>query len=422
MASTAGDIITGALLNINAYAPAQALSSQDGTVGLNVLNDLLDSLSNDECFIFTQVETVFTWISGQYEYTVGNPIGGTFTGILTSGSPAITSVTVLPGALLATSGNQTGSTLTDNTNGGANVIPALTTDAQSPPWVQTGGNQTINATTVSQIGVALIFTGALSSGATSATLSSVNGTAGGWPYVSGANNVTFSDGETRSVTFTNGSTAVSWTSGLNNNVTSAASCPNLILMSQNATATPATNPDVITYTVPGNIPISRPLRFRSGFTRASAGGSGNAALDYTFVFVDFDAYKRELLKNVQGPWPYIASYQPTWPYGTLYVYPNPSSGYVGHIFSDYKLSEFTNTSSAYAMPEGYTRALKKLLALELAPIYGKIVTAEMRQQAKEAKTLIQGTNNTPVKVLQYDTSIYRDPPTDAGWILHGGFR
>jgi len=63
----------------------------------------------------------------------------------------------------------------------------------------------------------LIFTGALSSGATSATLSS------SWYYVSGVYTVTFSDKETRSVTFTNGSTAVSWTGGLTSNVTNAAS-------------------------------------------------------------------------------------------------------------------------------------------------------------------------------------------------------
>lgn len=417
-ASTAGDIITGALLNLNAYSPAQTLSSQDGTVGLQTLNDLVDSLNNDEDFPFTQIETIYTWISGQYTYTVGNPTSATtFTGILTSGSNAITSVSPLPSGLLATSGNQTGSTLTDV--GG--VIPSTSQLQPSPPYLQTNSNLISTPTTVTQIGVPLVFTAGLSGGVTSATLSSVNGVAGGWPYVTGANNVTFSDGEVRSVNFTNGSTSVTWTGGLSGNVTSAASAPNVILMSAAATATPSTNPDTISYTIPGNIPIVRPLRFRSGFTRASAGG-GNANLDYSFTFVDFDAYKRELLKNVQGPWPYIATYQPNFPYGLIYVYPNPSAGYVAHLFSDFLIPTFASTTSPYAMPQGYSRALKKLLAIELAPIYGKVVSPELRNSAKAAVDLLKSTNKTPIKTLQYDSSIARAQTVDAGWILHGGFR
>jgi hypothetical protein len=417
--STAADIITGALLNLNAYSPAQTLGSSDGTIGLQVLNDLVSSTNNDEDFPFTQIETIYTWISGQYEYSVGNPTSTTtFTGILTGGSNAITSVTSLPPALLATSGNQTGSTLTDL--GG--VIPSTSNVLPSLPYLQTNGGLISTPTTVTQIGLPLVFTGTLIAGATSATLASVNGTAGGWPYVTGTNNVTFSDGEVRSVTFTANSTAISWTGGLTNNVTAVASAPNVILMSAVATATPATNPDTITYTVPGNIPIARPLRFRSGFTRAAAGGSGNANLDYSFTFVDFDAYKRELLKNVQGPWPYIASYQPTYPYGTLYVYPNPAAGYVGHIFSDFIIPTFASTTAPYSLPHGYARWLKKALAMELAPIYGKIVTAELRNSAKNALDLMKSTNRTPIKTLQYDTSIARAQTVDAGWILHGGFR
>lgn len=324
MAATALDIITGALLNINATAAGQTLSNTDAQTCLNVLNDLLDSLSNDEAFVYTQQETIFTWIAGQFEYTVGNPVGGTFVGTLTAGSPTITGVTSIPSQLAV------GSTLTDL----AAVIP-------------TGTNLVPAPTTVTAIGT------------------------------------------------------------------------NTVTMSANATATPANNPDTITYTVPGNIPMNRPLRFRSGFSRATTTAIAN--LDYSFTFTDFDNYKRELLKNVQGPWPYIAAYQPTFPYGTLYVYPAPGSNYTAHIFSDLILTEFANTSTAYSMPQGYTRALKKLLALELAPNYGKTPSPLLIMQAKEAKQLIKGTNSTPVPVLQFDTALARTQVNDAGWIIHGGF-
>lgn len=61
------------------------------------------------------------------------------------------------------------------------------------------------------------FTGGISSGATSATLSVP------WAYATGAWNVLFSDGENRAVTLTNGLTTATWSGGLSNNVTANAS-------------------------------------------------------------------------------------------------------------------------------------------------------------------------------------------------------
>jgi hypothetical protein len=314
--TTALDIVTGALQNINVIAAGEPVSSQDAQIGLTALNDLLESLSNDENFVYTQVETVFPWVAGQFQYSVGNYVGGTFTGTLTVGSQIITGVTV-PSAVTV------GGTITD----AGGVLPSGT--------------------------VILAI---------------------------GTNNVTISNAPT---------------------------------------TLPAINPDTFTYTIPGNIAMARPLRFRDGFTRATT--SANANLDYSFEFVSFDRYKEELLKNVQGPWPYIAAYQPTFPLGTLYVYPAPSANYTAHLFSDLVLSDYATITSTFSLPQGYSRALKKLLALELAPSYGKTVTPELRGQAKEAKDYIKGTNDTPVVTLRYDSAISRSQTQDAGWITHGGF-
>jgi hypothetical protein len=323
-ATTALDIITGALLNINSYSPGETLAPADTQTGLNALNDLIDSLSGDQAFVYTQVETLFNWIAGQYQYSVGNPVGGTFVGTVTGASNVITGITSIPSNL------SVGATLTDL---GA-VFPSGTALVPVP-------------TTVTAIG------------ATSVT------------------------------------------------------------MSANANATPAINPDTITYTVPGNIPIGRPLRFRDGFTRATT--SGNSNLDYSFEMVSFTRYKEELLKNVQGPWPYIASYQPLFPYGQLYVYPNPGAAYTAHIFTDLIISEWPTAQTAYALPQGYTRALKKLLALELCPSYGKTPAPQLITQAKEAKELIKAVNDSPVVTLKFDSSIVRSQTQDAGWIMKGGF-
>lgn len=324
MASTALDIIQGALLNINSYSPGESLSAYDAQTGLNVLNDLIDSLSGDQCFMYTQVETIYPWIQGQYQYSVGNPIGGSFQGTVTGGSNVITAITSIPANMIV------GGTLTDlgaAFPSGTSLVPVPTTITA------------IGATTVT--------------------------------------------------------------------------------MSANALFTPAINPDTITYTVPGNIPIGRPLRFRDGFTRATT--SGNSNLDYSFQMISFDRYKEELLKNVQGPWPYVAAYQPTYPYGTLYVYPCPGAAYTAHLFTDLIITDWASTTTAYSLPQGYTRALKKLLALELAPNYGKTPSPQLITQAKEAKELIKAVNDSPVVTLRFDSAIARAQTQDAGWIIRGGF-
>src|ERR1700752_471857 len=315
MATTALDIIQGALLNINSYSPGETLAPADATTGLNVLNDLLDSLSTDKCFVYTQVETIVPWVPGQFQYSVGNYAGGTFTGTLTSGSPTITGTTT-PSNLIALGD------ITDLQN----LVPSGAT--------------------------------ILSSTSTTVTLSA------------------------------------------------------------NATGN-SVGLDTFSYTIPGNIKMARPLRFNNGFTRATKNVVAN--IDYSFEMVSFDRYKEQLLKNIQGPWPYIAAYQPTFPLGTLYVYPAPGSSYTAHLFTDLILSEFASTTSVYSLPQGYTRALKKLLALELAPNYGKTPHPLLLTQAKEAKELLKTLNDSPVVTLKFDSAISRSQNTDAGWVLHGGF-
>jgi hypothetical protein len=378
--ATVLDIIQGALLNLNSYAPGEPLDANTTNVGLSLLNDLFDSYSTDRDFVWSQNETVFTWTSGKYQYSVGNYTGGTFTGSVTSGVLAIQAALV-PSTLVVGSG-----------------VSGLSGALQA-------------GTTVTQIGVPITFTGAPLAGATSATLSSV------WAYPTTTSNVTFSDGEVRGVTLTNGATTATWTIGLIAGVSAAATVSGMLLLSLAPTAT--TVADTITFTVPGDIPIQRPLRFRNGYTRATT--SGNSNLDFYFEFKSYEEYKRELLKNIPGPWPYIAAYRPDFPLGQLFVYPSPGANYTAHLFSDLILQSATNTSAVFSMPQGYTRAFKKLLALEFAPVLMKPVSNELRRQAKEAKDLIKALNAAPVEPLQYDTAISRASSNDAGWIVGGGF-
>jgi hypothetical protein len=316
--TTASEIITDALIDINALAPGQVLQPNNGAVALRKLNDLIDSLSTDQDFIYSTAENIFSWTPGQFKYSIGNPVGGTFTGTLVSGSPTISNVTV-PSNLIARGD------VTDNQA----AVPAGT------------------------------------------TILSFNAGAG------------------------------------------------TVTMSANALATVA-SPEPFTYTVPGDLKIARPLRITSGYTRITS--SGNSGLDYWFDCTDsLDRYNELGYKGVPGPWPLILVYQPTFPLGTIWVYPNPSQAGEVHLFNDIILASFPLISTNVTLPQGYTRALKKLFALESCPGYGKTPGPLLRTQAAEARAFIKSLNASPTVTLRYDSDIVRSQQHDAGWIMHGGF-
>jgi hypothetical protein len=387
--TTASEILLDALVDINALAPGQNLPANNAAVALRKLNDLIDSLSTDEDFVYCTVENIFSWTPGQFKYTVGNPIGGTFAGLVTSGIAAIVGVT-LPSTLVV------GATITDPSPGtGVIQLNTLVTSIVSV----NGGNAT-----------AITFTGAPTGSAGTLTA--------GWGFATGIYQITFSDGEQRAATLTSASTAVTWTPALTGAPTTAASVnPNTVNLS---IAPTGTLNDTLTYTIPGNINIGRPLRINSGYTRLTASGNNN--LDYWFeCTMSMERYNEFGLKFNPGPWPLVLAYQPTFPLGTFWVYPNPNITGEVHLFTDLIFTEFSTLTTNVNFPQGYTRALKKLTSLELAPSWGKAISPQLARQAAEARAFIKRLNASPVVTLRYDSDIVKSQQNDAGWIVRGGF-
>lgn len=134
--STANELILGALKRINVYAPGESLAQDDAQDALDVLNDMLDSWSTDDASVFCIVENVLTFVAGQYQYTVGNPLStNTFTGTLVSGTPTISGVTV-PTDLIArgdvfgtTTGVPTGATILSFNSGAGTVTMSVNATA-----------------------------------------------------------------------------------------------------------------------------------------------------------------------------------------------------------------------------------------------------------------------------------------------------
>jgi hypothetical protein len=187
-----------------------------------------------------------------------------------------------------------------------------------------------------------------------------------------------------------------------------------VTMSANAAATPA-GVDTISYTVPGDFAIPRPLRITQGFTRFNQ-------LDFTLdVLTSQERFTEILYKAQPGPWPTIAWYNNTAPYGILNVYMTPGNTAELHLYTDTFLGNLT-LNQTFFMPQGYTRWMKWLLARELCAEFGFPLTEAIKTHAADAEVKIKALNATPAVESRYDRALMRGGRADGGWILHGGYR
>ncbi|MDE2105120.1 MAG: hypothetical protein KGL39_48275 [Patescibacteria group bacterium] len=205
---------------------------------------------------------------------------------------------------------------------------------------------------------------------------------------------------------------------------------NTLTLSANALFTVAT-PENFTYTIPGAIgydsttgnPIPLPVRITNAFTRITVGNGDPMiqGLDYQIRIIPRDKYTALGLKGIAGPWPTDLYYDRTYPLGNIYFYPNPSMAGELHYWTDTILSDLEDINAPIDLPQGYARAIKTNLAIELAAEYGKAIPPSLAMRAKEAKALIKSLNAIPEIQAFFDQHILKSRRADAGFILHGGF-
>lgn len=199
---------------------------------------------------------------------------------------------------------------------------------------------------------------------------------------------------------------------LNTTVLAFDSLAQTVTMSANATGT-SQGADTITYTVPGDFPFIRPLRITHGFTRFNN-------LDFTLDVMETEAQYTSILYKAQpGPWPTVAWYNNTFPYGLLNVYQTPGNGAAVHLFSTGILANFT-LQQVLIMPQGYNRMLKWILAKELCAEFGFPLSPAIKTNAQESMDLIKALNARPANVATYDRELARGNKANAGWIFTGG--
>jgi hypothetical protein len=189
-----------------------------------------------------------------------------------------------------------------------------------------------------------------------------------------------------------------------------------VTMSANATGN-SQGLDQITYTLPGDFPIPRPLSITNAFTRINQ-------LDFTMDVCETQERFLEILYKAQpGPWPTVAWYNNLMPYGVLNVYQTPGQGASVHLFTDTILANLTQQQTII-LPQGYAFAIEWNLAELIWPDYqgNKPIPAHISKFARQGRDAIEALNAKPAPRATYDNMLKRGNRADASFILDGGFR
>lgn len=147
-------------------------------------------------------------------------------------------------------------------------------------------------------------------------------------------------------------------------------------------------------------------------------GTGNK---YQVDVVPLDSWNLINTSQANSDIPDTLYYEPTYPYGTIRVYPTPNTAWTLAWTSYLQLSSFANTSVALTLPPGYERAITFNLAVELKSYFdGANLDPTVIKGAMEAKAAVKRSNIRPVTAVMDPElvsrgntvyNIYTDRPT-----------
>lgn len=370
------DIVSRALKDIGALEAGETPSADAAQDAFDMLNDLIDSWSNESMMVFYKTEIVFPVVQNQIQYTLG-PNGNvpvTWSAYVSGNTMTVVPNTISGGYINLNMVLSNASLVSGTT------IAAFGTGA--------GGNQNYAGTyTLSQ--------------AQSSLLVNAGSFVVGQQYViqfAGNTNWTAVGASASAVGTVFTATGVGSGSGVANTVL-----------------------NVTAY-------YPRPVTIDSAFVRVNTTSNGvpiyGGGLDYPVSILNIESYNSIGLKQLNGPWPKALYYQPTETLGNVYLWPNPAQGEM-HIFADQLFTRYSSLYDQIVLPQGYSMALQWCLAERLMPMYGKASPTQIgmiTQFAAWHLGKLKRSNMKPGIVSRYEDSLLTGRQKDAGWILYGGFR
>lgn len=154
-----------------------------------------------------------------------------------------------------------------------------------------------------------------------------------------------------------------------------------------------------TYTIgpSGNWNTARPVRINGGYTTIQ--GS-----TFLFEVITQEQYNLIAVKTQTQDYPNVLLYVNDAPLGLVTLWPIPSSIVTITLSIDRVLTQVATAATVLTFPPGYVDAFVNVLAVRLAPLFGKQAPQDVKDAARESFGAIKRANKRPV-LLQYDPAL-----------------
>lgn len=124
------------------------------------------------------------------------------------------------------------------------------------------------------------------------------------------------------------------------------------------------------------------------------------------------------VKGISTDIPTDVYYEPDFPSGSLYFWPVPSFAYGVRLETWIEVGQFPLTSegvpnpkAAFSAPPAYELAIVLTLAEYSAVPYGKPLSADLRENARQARAAVEGNNNVSPRIASADYGTRGRPAT-----------
>jgi hypothetical protein len=127
--------------------------------------------------------------------------------------------------------------------------------------------------------------------------------------------------------------------------------------------------------------------------------------------VDDATFARLSLPTMTSANPSLLNYRATWPNGSLYFWPVPTSAYQVELLTRVLLVALA-LDDTFTLPPGYHAAVMLTLAEDICAPIGREVPSKTARGAQEARATIFGNNDVTPRLCTIDGGM---PSGDPGW-------
>lgn len=142
----------------------------------------------------------------------------------------------------------------------------------------------------------------------------------------------------------------------------------------------------VSYTVGalGTVVMTRPAKIDAAFWRSNS-------LDYPIRVLDtFEEYE-SIVQKTQAGEPLVLFYNPSFTLGTLYLYPQPSTGTV-HLITQTAMPALASSASTITLPPEYILPIRASLAVLLCAMFQTKVRPELAALAASSWKIVKRNN------------------------------